>query len=74
VDVTELATTVRRIANQNDELLSQNRILQQKIEELEIRMAKRNEKMDEKIDELIKIWRKDQDDRNTSWLSKLTRK
>lgn len=74
VNFTELATTVRRIADQNDELISQNRILQQKIEELEIKMAKRDEKREEKIDELIKMWRKDQDDRNKSWLSKLTRK
>ncbi len=74
VDVTELAVTVHRIADQNDELLSQNKILQQKIEELEVKMAKRDEKREERIDELIKIWRKEQDDRNKSWLSKLTRK
>jgi DNA-binding transcriptional MerR regulator len=74
IDVTELATSVRKIADQNDELLSQNKILQQKIEELEIKMAKRDEKREERIDELIKIWRKEQDDRNKSWLSKLTRK
>jgi DNA-binding transcriptional MerR regulator len=74
IDVTELATSVRRIAEQNNELLSQNKVLQQKIEELEVKMVKRDEKREERIDELIKIWRKEQDDRNKSWLSKLTRK
>ncbi|MDD4802716.1 MAG: MerR family transcriptional regulator [Syntrophomonas sp.] len=74
VNVKELAITVRKIADQNDELLIQNRLLQQKIEELEVKMAKRDEKREERIDELIKIWRKEQDDRNKSWLSKLTRK
>jgi DNA-binding transcriptional MerR regulator len=74
IDVIELATTVKKIADQNDELISQNKLLQKKLEELELKMQKRDEKREERIDELIKIWRKEQEDRNKSWLSKLTRK
>ncbi len=74
IDVVELATTIRKIADQNDVLLSQNKVLQQKIDDLEVKMQKRDEKREERIDELIKIWKKEQDDRNKSWLSKLTRK
>jgi len=74
VEIIELVTSVRRIVDQNEELLSQNKILRQKIEELEFKINKRNEKTEEKIDELINVWRKEQETRNKSWLSKLTGK
>jgi len=74
IDILELTTNIRRIVEQNDELLYQNKALHKRIEELEYKINKRDEKREEKIDELIGIWRKEQDDRNKSWLSKLTRK
>lgn len=74
IDIFELTANIRRIVEQNDELLQQNKELQKRIEELEYKMNKRDEKREERIDELIKIWRKEQEDRNKSWLSKLTRK
>ncbi|MEA4925980.1 MAG: MerR family transcriptional regulator [Syntrophomonadaceae bacterium] len=74
IDIYELTANIRRIVEQNDELLQQNQALQQRIEELEYKINKRDEKREERIDELIKIWRKEQEDRNKSWLSKLTRK
>ncbi len=74
IDIYELTTNIRRIVEQNDELLQQNQALQRRIEELEYKINKRDEKREERIDELIKIWRKEQEDRNKSWLSKLTRK
>ena len=74
IDILELTNNIRRIVEQNDMLLDQNIALRKKIEELEYKLNKRDEKREEKIDELIKLWRKEQDDRNKSWLSKLTRK
>jgi len=73
-ELVELASALHRIVEQNDELLAQNNVLKQKIDDLEYRMNKRDEKREERIDELIKIWRKEQDDRGKSWLSKLTGK
>jgi MerR family transcriptional regulator, aldehyde-responsive regulator len=72
--VSELAGIVNKIFEQNEELLVQNKSLLKRIEELEAKMAKQDEKREARIDELIQIWRKEQDDRNKSWLSKLTRK
>jgi DNA-binding transcriptional MerR regulator len=74
IDILELTANIRRIVEQNDMLLDQNIALRKKIEEMEFKINKRDEKREEKIDELIKIWRKEQDDRSKSWLSKLTRK
>lgn len=73
-DIIEMSTSIRRIIEQNDELISQNKILNQKIEQLEYKINQRDASREEKIDELIKLWRKDQDDKNKSWLSKLTGK
>ena len=74
IDLSELGASLHKIAEQNDELLAQNKKLEQRIADLEQKMAKRDERREEKIDELIKIWRKEQDDRGKSWLSKLTGK
>ena len=74
LDLSELSASLRKIVEQNDQLLAQNKILEQRIGDLEQKMAKRDERREEKIDELIKIWRKEQDDRGKSWLSKLTGK
>jgi len=74
INIIELAESIRRIVEQNDELINQNKVLSQKIDDLEIRINKRDEKREERMDELIKIWRKEQEDKNKSWLSKLTGK
>lgn len=73
-DLMELTSTIRKIFEQNDDLLNQNKALLRRIEELEIKMGQRDERREARIDELIQIWRKEQDDKNKSWLSKLTRK
>ncbi|HBX87724.1 MAG TPA: hypothetical protein DEG09_03810 [Marinilabiliaceae bacterium] len=74
IDIIELSNSIRRIVEQNDELLSQNKMLNQKLEQLEYKISERDAKREDRIDELIKIWRKDQEDRNKSWLAKLTGK
>lgn len=74
IDIIELSNSIRRIVEQNDELLSQNKMLNQKLEQLEYKISERDAKREDRMDELIKIWRKDQEDRNKSWLAKLTGK
>lgn len=72
--ITELNTSLNKIVEQNDELIAQNKTLNGKIEQLEKKIEKRDVAREEKIDELIKIWRNEQEGRNKSWLSKLTGK
>ena len=74
IDLAELNNSLRRIVEQNDELIAQNRLLSQKIESLEQRMKQRDAKKDEQIDELIRLWKREQEDRPKSWLSRLTGK
>jgi len=74
IDILELTSNIRRIVEQNDMLIDQNIALRKKIDEMELKINKRDEKREEKLDELIKMWRKEQDDRGKSWLSKLTGK
>jgi len=73
-DIVELALTAKKIVEQNDSLLQQNKRLLQRIDELEAKMARRDEAREEKIDELIRLWRNEQEERNKSWLSWLKRK
>lgn len=73
-DLLELKAVLNRIAEQNDELISQNKQLQQRIEQLETKMRQRDTKKDEQVDELIRLWRREQEDRGKSWLAKLTGK
>jgi len=73
-DFVELALTAKKIVEQNDSLLQQNKRLLQRIDELEAKMARRDEAREEKIDELIRLWRNEQEERNKSWLSWLKRK
>ncbi len=73
-DLVELNTSLHRIVEQNDELISQNKNLQQRIEVLETKIQQRDAKKDEQVDELIRLWRREQEDRGKSWLAKLTGK
>jgi|GEM_PF-579140 len=74
IDFTELNNSLRRIVEQNDELIAQNRLLSQKIEALEAKMKQRDAKKEEQVDELIRLWKREQDERPKSWLSRLTGK
>lgn len=74
VELVELGTALRRIVEQNDELISQNKMMSQRLEVLEAKLKQRDEKKDEQIDELIRLWKREQEDRGKSWLAKLTGK
>ncbi len=74
MDLVELGTALRRIVEQNDELITQNKMMSQRLEVLEAKLKQRDEKKDEQIDELIRLWKREQEDRGKSWLAKLTGK
>lgn len=74
MDLVELGSSLRRIVEQNDELISQNKVMSQRLEVLEAKLKQRDEKKDEQIDELIRLWKREQEDRGKSWLAKLTGK
>lgn len=72
--ITELASIAHKIVEQNNELLQESATLQKRINELEEKITKQEKRREERIEELIILWRNEQDDRNKSWLSKLKRK
>ncbi|MEA1962499.1 MAG: MerR family transcriptional regulator [Bacillota bacterium] len=63
-----------RIIEQNNELLSQNKRLTEQISHLDDKLSRLEARRSDRLDELISLWRNEQDDRNKSWLSRLKRK
>jgi DNA-binding transcriptional MerR regulator len=67
--VIEMATLAKTIVEQNEELFRQNNRLVQRIDELEKALEKRDREKNNKIDELINLWKAEQE-RNKSWFSR----
>lgn len=70
VNITEIVSVAKRIVEQNDHLIIQNAKLEKRIEDLENKIDKKEQERQNKIDELISLWRAEQE-RSKSWLSKL---
>lgn len=70
LELVEIVSITSRIVEQNDELLIKNDKLEKRIEELERKIEHNENERKNKIDELIILWRNDQE-RNKSWLSKI---
>lgn len=66
----EMNGLANRIIEQNEELIKQNQILTQRIEDLEKRLDNRENEKNNKIDELISLWRTEQE-KNKSWFAKI---
>jgi MerR family transcriptional regulator, aldehyde-responsive regulator len=66
----EMNGLANRIIEQNEELIRQNQILTQRIEEMEKRLDIREKEKNSKIDELIILWRAEQE-KNKSWFAKI---
>ncbi|MDD4549818.1 MAG: hypothetical protein PHT79_08695, partial [Syntrophomonadaceae bacterium] len=58
---------------QNDELLQQNKKLEQRLDNLERKIEHRNTEREKKIDEFLNLWKTEQS-KNKSWLSRLRNK
>lgn len=65
----EMVGIARRIVEQNEELMQQNRRLEEKMARLEKKIDERNQEREKKIDEFLNLWRTEQDGRGRSWLS-----
>ncbi|NLB52847.1 MAG: MerR family transcriptional regulator [Syntrophomonadaceae bacterium] len=68
--VSELVNIGSRIMEQNEELLLQNKKLEQRIARLEEKIDKRNQEREEKIDKFLQLWKNEQEEKGkSSWLS-----
>lgn len=69
LNLVEVVAISQRIVEQNDELLSQNRKLEERLARLEKKLEERNVERERKIDEFLSLWRGEQEGRGRSWLS-----
>lgn len=74
VDFVEIVTVARTIMQQNDEILAQNKLMQERLQELEKKITTAEQKRDEKMAELIDLIKYDSEDKKPGWLAKLIRK
>jgi predicted nuclease with TOPRIM domain len=73
-DLMQISNFAAKIIEQNNELMAQNNRLQEQISKLEDKLTTLEAKRSERLDELITLWRNEQDERNKSWLARLKRK
>ena len=74
IEFVEAISAVKRIAEQNETLVEQNRLLEQRIRRLEDKLDRYHRERDQKLDELIQMFKSEPDARNKSWLSRLWNK
>jgi len=69
-ELAEVMTVARRIIEQNEELLEQNKRLEGRMSSLERKVETRNLERERKLDEFLELWRNEQQDGRKSWLSR----
>ncbi|HNX27924.1 MAG TPA: MerR family transcriptional regulator [Syntrophomonadaceae bacterium] len=70
IPVVELVNIGAKIIELNEELLLQNKKLEQRITKLEEKIDKRNQEREEKIDKFLQLWKNEQEDKGKpSWFS-----
>jgi len=69
-DLVEVVSVARRIMEQNDELIEQNKRLEGRMSSLERKVEARSQEREKKIDEFLELWRNEQQEGRKSWLSK----
>jgi len=72
-DFLEIVAVARTIMQQNDEILAQNKEMQERLEQLEKSQIKSEEKRDTQMNELIHLLTNETEERKSGWLSKLMR-
>jgi len=65
----EMVSIARRIIAQNDELMRQNRRLEERMASMEKKIQERNLEREKKIDEFLNLWKAEQESKSRSWLS-----
>lgn len=68
----EAVSLVRQVADQNDEILRQNQLLEERLKRLEEKLDRYSRERDQSLDELIRLIKGDgTESKNKSWLSRL---
>lgn len=73
VDFLEIVTVARNIMQQNDEILAQNKMMQQRLQALEEGQIRMEQKNAAKMEELINVMRSEPEEKKANWLSKIMR-
>ena len=72
-DFVEIVNVARNIMQQNDEILVQNKLMQEKLQALEESQKKMNRENSARWDELIGVLRAESAEKKSGWLTKLIR-
>lgn len=72
-DLVEVVSVARNIMQQNDEILEQNRIMQEKLQALEEAQQKMHRENSSRWEELLEVLRTETADKKSGWLNKLLR-
>ncbi|MDI9479727.1 MAG: MerR family transcriptional regulator [Syntrophomonadaceae bacterium] len=68
----EAVSLVRQVSEQNDEIIRQNRLLEERLKRLEEKLDRYSRERDQNLDELMQILKGDGNEgKNKSWLSRL---
>jgi DNA-binding transcriptional MerR regulator len=70
-ELVEMVSIAKKIIEQNEELIEQNRRLEGRMSSLERKVEARNIERENKIDEFLELWRNEQQEGRKSWLSRL---
>jgi len=69
-DLVEVVAVAKRIIEQNEELIEQNKRLEGRMSSLERKVEARNMEREKKIDEFLELWRNEQQEGRKSWISR----
>ncbi|HPF19980.1 MAG TPA: MerR family transcriptional regulator [Syntrophomonas sp.] len=72
-DFVEIVDVTRNILQQNEEILEQNRVMQQKLDALEKSQRTMDKQNSARWDELLEVLRAETNDKRSGWLAKLMR-
>lgn len=72
-DFLEIVNVARNIMKQNEEIIEQNKKMQERLQDLERNQAKQERIRNDKLDELLALLKYDSDEKKAGWLSKLIR-
>lgn len=74
LDLPELVSLAKHIVEQNDQMLTNNKALEDRLKQLEEKVEKRNLEREQQVEEFLTLWRNEQEGKNKSWLSRLVGK
>lgn len=73
-DLLEIVNVTKSIMQQNDEILAQNKKMQERLQAMEESQIRQERTQNEKMEALLNLLRDDGEEKKPGWLSKLIRK